>query len=77
MIRKYLSFLEVMINKCNQRIGELQLELGNLTLKDPQNGSLYNHGISCRISKIRALIHTLTLKRNCAIVRRYSAFPIE
>ena len=65
------------IKDCNQSIGELQVEVENLTLKEPHNGALYDPIISCSINEMRAVIHTLTLRRNRAIYRRFSVFPIK
>lgn len=52
------------INDCNGLIRKLKLELETLTLKSTYGTGPYNHEISYKIGKIRAIIHGLTLKRN-------------
>jgi hypothetical protein len=67
----------VKIKECNHIIGELQVELDNLILKEPPNGGLYDPITSCSINEMKAVIHKLTLRRNRAIYRRFSAFSIK
>ncbi|UJR32438.1 hypothetical protein I4U23_019900 [Adineta vaga] len=62
------------INAYNDRIRDLQVELGKFTLKTSINTNSANDSVHA--NRIRALIHELTVKRDRTIKRCYSSAPL-
>ncbi|CAF1252184.1 unnamed protein product [Adineta ricciae] len=68
---------EQKIKDCNVRIEELNDELEDIAIKQPQGSGSYNRDASCRLGEIRALIHKLKIRRQNAIQRKYSTLPAK